>query len=117
VAAKAVAAAGLAPEQVYAAVGTGPAPQVANSESAGSLRAELLQLEFDHDAKAALKDSLRWALRLGHNYIGTEHLLVGVAFGGGPVGDALAAIGLSPQRAEQLVTAEIAAVQARKAAN
>ena len=64
-----------------------------------------------------LKGSLRWALRLSHNYIGTEHLLLGVTFEAGPASDALTAIGLSPQRAEELVTAEIAAFQARKEAN
>jgi ATP-dependent Clp protease ATP-binding subunit ClpA len=113
IAAKAIAAAGLSPEQLYAAVGTGPAPQLANADA----RKEALKLNIDEDAQAALKGSLRWALRLGHNYIGTEHLLLGVAFEGGPASEALTAIGLPPQRAEQLVAAEIAAVQARKASN
>jgi ATP-dependent Clp protease ATP-binding subunit ClpA len=117
VAAKAIAAAGLSPEQVYTAVGAGPAPQVTNADSRNALRAELLQLEFDNDTKAALKGSLRWALRLGHNYIGTEHVLLGVTFEGGPASEALTGLGLPPQRAEQLVTAELAAYQARKAAN
>jgi ATP-dependent Clp protease ATP-binding subunit ClpA len=115
VAAKAIAAAGLSPEQVYTAIGAGPAPQVAKSGSA--LKAWLLQLEFDDDAKRALKDSLSWALRLGHNYIGTEHLLLGVAVKGGPASEALTGLGLPAQRAEQLVVAELAAIQARKAAN
>ncbi len=34
-AAKAIAAAGLAPEQLYAALGAGPAPQVTNAENTG----------------------------------------------------------------------------------
>jgi hypothetical protein len=117
VAAKAIAAAGLTPEQLYTAIGVGPAPQVTNAQDVGTLKAALLNQEFDDDAKAALKGSLRWALRLGHNYIGTEHLLLGVAFEGGQTSQALTALGLPPQRAEQLVTAEIAAAQARKAAN
>jgi hypothetical protein len=117
VAAKAVAAAGLSPEQVYAAVGAGPAPQLTNADSVAALKAGLLRLEFDEASQGALKGSLRWALRLGHNYIGTEHLLLGVTFEGGAASIALAAAGLSPQRAEQLIVAEIAAVQARKAAN
>jgi len=117
VAAKAIAAAGVSPEQLYAAVGTGPAPRVTNEQAGGALRAGLLKLELDNDAKATLKGSLRWALRLGHNYIGTEHLLLGVAFEPGPASDALTAIGLSPQRAEELVTAEITDFQARKEAN
>jgi ClpA/ClpB-like protein len=117
IAAKAIAAAGLSPERLYTAIGAGPAPQVTNSESGRALKAELLNLEFDEAAKAALKGALRWALRLGHNYIGTEHLLLGAAFEGGQASEALTALGLSPQRAEELVKAEIAAFQARKAAN
>jgi Clp amino terminal domain, pathogenicity island component len=108
-AAKAIAAAGLAPEQVYAAVGAGPAPQGPDMDSAA-----LLELSFDDSVKTALKGALQAALRLGHNYIGTEHLLLGVLFAGGPATDALGALGLSPQRAEQLLAAEIAAFQARR---
>ena len=117
VAAKAIAAAGLTPEQLYAAVGTGPALPLTNADARVGAKADLLKLEFDEGAKGALKGSLRWALRLGHNYIGTEHLLLGVTFEGGPASEALTGLGLPPQRAEQLVTAEIAAFQARKAAN
>jgi len=112
VAAKAIAAAGLTPEQVYAALGTGPAPAGPDAD-----RAALLGLSLDDDAKGALKGVLRWALRLGHNYIGTEHLLLGLLFAGGPVTDAFTGLGMTPQRGEQLITAEIAALQARKAAN
>jgi ATP-dependent Clp protease ATP-binding subunit ClpA len=36
------------------------------------------KVPFSPDAKQALESSLRQALRLGHNYIGTEHLLLGV---------------------------------------
>jgi len=117
VAAKAVAAAGLSPEQFYAALGTGPAPQVTSAETIAQLKAALLNVNLDEAAKGALKGSLRWALRLRHNYIGTEHLLLGVTFEGGEASDALTALGLSPQRVEQLVNAEIAAHQARKRAN
>jgi hypothetical protein len=112
VAAKAVASTGATPEQVYAAVGAGPAPRV---ESAGT--AELLDVTLDESAKEALKAGLKSALRLGHNYIGTEHLLLGLLSGGGPVADAFAGLGLSPERAEELVAAELAGFQARKEAN
>jgi len=109
-AAKAIAAAGLTPEQVYAALGTGPAP------AAPDVNADaLLDLSFDDAAKEVLKGALRWALRLGHNYIGTEHLLLGLVFAGGQATDALDGLGLSPQRAEELITAELAAYQARRA--
>jgi Clp amino terminal domain, pathogenicity island component len=112
VAAKAIAAAGATPEQVYAAVGTGPAERV---ESTGT--AELLDVTLDEGAKEALKDGLKSALRLGHNYIGTEHLLLGLVSRPGPVRDAFGGLGLTPERAQELVTAELAGFQARKEAN
>jgi hypothetical protein len=112
VAAKAIAAAGITPDQVYAALGTAPA------ESGPDVDSEtLLDLSFDDDTKQALKGTLRWALRYGHNYIGTEHLLLGILFMGGPVTDAFTALGLSPQRGEQLINAELAAYRARRDAN
>ena len=79
--------------------------------------AELLDLTIDESAKTALKEALKSALRLGHNYIGTEHLLLGVLSRGGPVTDAFTGLGLPAERAEELITAEIAAFQARKEAN
>ncbi|WP_102144992.1 Clp protease N-terminal domain-containing protein [Mycobacterium hubeiense] len=33
-------------------------------------------IPFDDDAKLALEETFRQALRLGHNYIGTEHILL-----------------------------------------
>jgi hypothetical protein len=111
VGAKAIAAAGLTPEQVYAAVGTGPAPQASNATPA-----VLLELSLDESIKEALKGALRSALRLGHNYIGTEHLFLGLVLAGGPVTDAFTGLGITPERAEELVTAEIAAFVARKEA-
>jgi hypothetical protein len=108
-AARAIARAGLTADQVYAAVGAGPATPGPDAD-ADALQA----LGFDESGKAALKATLRAALRLGHNYIGTEHLLLGVLHAGGPAGQALAAIGLTPERAEELLTAEFAEIQARR---
>jgi len=54
---------------------------------------------------------------MGHNYIGTEHVLLGVVAADGPVTDAFTGLGLPPERAEELVTAEMADFQARKDAN
>jgi ClpA/ClpB-like protein len=110
-AARAIAAAGLTPEQVYAAVGTGPALPVPTADSE-----TLLDLTLDPSAKDAVKGALKWALRLNHNYIGTEHLLLAVVFAGGPVTDALGGLGLTPQRAEELVNAELEAYTARRKA-
>jgi hypothetical protein len=106
-AAKAIGKAGLTPEQVYGAVGIGPAPQLPNQD-----RASASELTFDDSAKATFREALKWALRMGHNYIGTEHLLLGVLFTGGPVAEGFTGLGLTPQRAEELITAELAAYQA-----
>ena len=111
-AARAVVAAGVTPAQVYTAVGAGPAQPVGEAGTA-----ELLDVILDENAKTALKEALKSALRLGHNYIGTEHLLLGLLSRGGPVTDAFSVLGLPPERAEELITAEIADVQARKEAN
>ena len=107
-AAKAIRQAGLADEQVYAVAGTGPAPQLPNPD-----RASVSELTFDDSAKATFREALKWALRMGHNYIGTEHLLLGVLFSGGPVAEGFTALGLTPQRAEELVTAELTDYVAR----
>jgi len=62
--------AGLTGEQVCTAVGAGPAA------AAGDAGAEVLrELSFTEDGEAALRGTLKAALRLGHNYIGTEHVL------------------------------------------
>ncbi len=105
-AAKAITVAVASPEQLYAALGTGPAER---AEHTGS--AELLDLSLDETAKDALKSTLKAALRLGHNYIGTEHLLLGLLAESGPVAAAFATLGLTPDRAEQLIASELAAYQ------
>ncbi len=106
-AAKAIAAAGVIPDQLYAALGTGPAERAADTGPA-----ELLDLSLDESAKEAIKAALKAALRLGHNYIGTEHLLLGVLAAGGQAAEAFAALGLTPDRAERLIADEIADYQA-----
>jgi hypothetical protein len=109
-AAKAIAAAGVAPEQLYAALGTGPAERAENTGPA-----ELLDLSLDESAKSALKSTLKAALRLGHNYIGTEHMLLGLLAESGPATEAFTALGLTPDRAERLIADELAAYEAFKA--
>jgi ATP-dependent Clp protease ATP-binding subunit ClpA len=108
-AAKVIGRAGLTGEQLIVAVGAGPAPAAPGADLAA-----LQELSFTADGKAALKDSLKAALRLGHNYLGTEHLLLGVLAAGGHVGHALAAAGLDRETAEQLLASEFADLQARR---
>ena len=109
-AAKAIAVAIAAPEQLYAALGTGPAERAENTGSA-----ELLDLSLDESAQHAIKSAMKAALRLGHNYIGTEHFLLGLLAEGGPVAEAFAGLGLTPERAERLIAEELAAYEAFKA--
>ena len=109
-AAKAIAVAVAAPEELYAALGAGPAERAENTGST-----ELLDLILDESAKDALKAALKAALRLGHNYIGTEHFLLGLLSEGGPVTEAFAGLGLTPERAERLVADELAAYEAFRA--
>lgn len=66
------------------------------------------QLAMSPKAKEVLKAALTSALELGHNYIGTEHLLLGLSREPGPAGEILAGFGLPqeilrPKVIEQLV--------------
>jgi hypothetical protein len=105
-AAKVVAGAGITPEQFHRAIDTGPATQCREFPAAA-----LMQVSFTDGARAALKESFKAALRLGHNYIGTEHILLGLLYAGGRVAEALGQLGLTAERSEQLVQDQIAEIQ------
>jgi hypothetical protein len=111
VAAKIIQRAGLTAEQVYAAVGAGPAAAGEDTDAA-----TLRELSFAASGKATFKGALKAALRLGHNYIGTEHLLLGVLLADGRTGQALASLGLDTETAERLLGIEFAELQAQRAA-
>ena len=51
-------------------------------------------IPFARDSKKALELALREAVALGHGYIGTEHVLLGVLRGEGPARDVLVARGV-----------------------
>ena len=112
-AAKAIAALGVTEQQVRAALGqpdAGPAQaQPSAAADAGEGRVPL-----GPGATASLRGALRCALRLGHNYIGTEHILVGVADENGATASALAGLGLGRPAVEHQILAQIAAVQATR---
>jgi hypothetical protein len=97
-AAKAVVAQGVPLDAVRQAV-TATLPP-----SAGDLPA---LIPFDGSAKKALELTFREALRLGHNYIGTEHLLLALLELEDGAG-VLTALGIDKARAEQNVTAALA---------
>ncbi len=108
-AARVIHGAGLADEQYLAAVGAGPAEPASGTDSAA-----LADLSFTTDCDAAFKETLKAALRLGHNYIGTEHLLLGLLAADGPLGQSLAAAGLDSPTAERLVADELARITAER---
>jgi ATP-dependent Clp protease ATP-binding subunit ClpA len=136
-AARVIQRAGLTAEQVYAAVGvvanpktpkatpdkdpdpaskTGPDRDTDPASQAGPDPAMLRELEYTSEGGAALKGALKAALRLGHNYIGTEHILLGILYADGHAGRALASAGLDGETAERLLAAEFAELQARRTA-
>jgi hypothetical protein len=61
---------------------------------------------FTAKSRRVLELAVRDALRMGHNYIGTEHLLLGVLDeGSGLGGTTLIDLGITPERVEEQVTA------------
>jgi len=104
-AARVIHGAGLRDGQVLAALGVAAAP------GGGDADAEALrQLRFTDAGRAALRETVKAALRLGHNYVGTEHLLLGILLAGGDAERSLTGLGLTAERAEQALAAEFAAI-------
>jgi len=100
-AARAIVAQGVSPDRVREVAtatlgpsGTGESPEL---------------VPFDDGARATLEATFREALRLGHNYIGTEHLLLALLDGDEGTG-VLAGLGVDRARAEEFVTRTLAAV-------
>jgi hypothetical protein len=69
---------------------------------------------FDPQARKALELTFREALRMGHNYIGTEHILLALLELEDGEG-VLSELGVDKATAEENITAAIAAVVAAKA--
>jgi ATP-dependent Clp protease ATP-binding subunit ClpA len=75
-----------------------------------SAQAELPELiPFDAQAQKTLELTFRHALRLGHNYIGTEHILLALLEAEDGTG-VLAGLGLDRDRVEADVVAALAAL-------
>jgi ATP-dependent Clp protease ATP-binding subunit ClpA len=119
-AARVMHAAGLTDEQVLGAFGleaaapassaAAPAAPAAPAADAAALR----ELRFSEAGRAALRGALHAALSLGHNYIGTEHLLLGILRADGDAGQRLTGLGLTAQRADRLVANEFSRIQAER---
>ncbi len=108
-AARTIHAAGLTDEQVLAALDLQPATEPGDADPAA-----LRQLRFTDAGRSALRFTLKAALSLGHNYIGTEHLLLGVLGTDGEAAQALAGLGLTVEVAQQKLVDEFAAIQAQR---
>jgi hypothetical protein len=111
-AARVIHGAGLGDEQVLAALGVESATAADGSADAAALRL----LRFTDAGRAALRETVQAALRLGHNYVGTEHLLLGILLCDSDAARALTGLGLTAEGAEQALAAEFAAVAARRRA-
>ena len=73
-------------------------------------------IPFTPRSKEALEQSLQAALRLGHNYIGTEHILLGLLADPESVAfQALADLEITPAKAEEKIKAALADFIAKKA--
>ena len=70
---------------------------------------------FGPAAKKVLQLAVREALRLGHNYIGTEHILLGLLRDDKAAGAViLTGLGISRDRAEEWMLAELEEIQRRR---
>jgi hypothetical protein len=68
---------------------------------------------FSPDARRVLAITLREALRLGHNYVGTEHILLALLQEDGPLMEALTGAGVTRARTEELILQTIEEIKQR----
>ncbi|MFE3448044.1 Clp protease N-terminal domain-containing protein [Nonomuraea sp. NPDC059194] len=89
--------------KVMATLGASPqAVREAVAVPAGSGGGDMIA--FSAQATKALELTLREALRLGHNYVGTEHILLGIlSLEEGPAVEALTGLGVTKEATEQEV--------------
>jgi ATP-dependent Clp protease ATP-binding subunit ClpA len=68
---------------------------------------------FSPGARRVLAITLREALRLGHNYVGTEHILLALMQEDGPLVEALGGVGVTATRTEELILQTIEEIKRR----
>jgi ATP-dependent Clp protease ATP-binding subunit ClpA len=68
---------------------------------------------FSPAARRVLAITLREALRLGHNYVGTEHILLALMQDEGPLIEALTSVGVTRERTEELLLQTIEEIKQR----
>ncbi|SEG15921.1 Clp amino terminal domain-containing protein, pathogenicity island component [Actinacidiphila yanglinensis] len=105
--------------RAFAALGAGPEEIRDAVATPGAEEQPLMgHIPVGAETKRVFRLVLREALRLGHNYIGTEHILLGVLSDEqDPAARALTALGVSHEAVERWLLAELARiVQANRAA-
>jgi ATP-dependent Clp protease ATP-binding subunit ClpA len=110
-AAKVIHGAGLSDDQVLAALRLGSAGAGAAEEADV---AALRRLRFTDVGRAAMRGAVAAAFRMGHNYIGTEHLLLGILNADGDAGQVLTGLGLTAGLTERALAEEFAKIQAQR---
>jgi len=108
-AAQAIVALGVAEPQVRTALG---APEQPPPAPAAPADGPASRIPLGPGATASLRGALKWALRMGHNYIGTEHILLGLLDENDATASALAGLGLAKPAVKRQLTAQLAAIQA-----
>jgi ATP-dependent Clp protease ATP-binding subunit ClpA len=109
---------GLAAEALAELAGSIEAVQTAVEAKmpAGGQKAPKGHIAFTPRSREALEQSLQAALRLGHNHIGTEHILLGLlADPNSLAAQALADLEITPEKAERQVKIGLAGFLAKKA--
>jgi len=99
---------GVTDDALASAFDLAPATSVGDSDPVA-----LRRIDFDDSARAMLRGTLKAVLRLGHNYVGTEHLLLGALFADGPVAEKLGELGLTVEAVESCIAAELDRVKQR----
>ena len=74
----------------------------------------LRRLRFTEAGRVAIRGALTAALKLGHNYIGTEHLLLGILHAKGDAREILIGLGLTAGFTEGRIVEEFARIQAQR---
>src|SRR5947209_12816911 len=72
------------------------APQVRPTD-----REAMMFERFDDDARTVVARAVEHAIRLGHRYVGGEHILLAVVFAGHPASDVMRAQGVTPELVEE----------------
>ena len=113
--------AGLSRDAVAAQVPADPTAGPASSKESGSVAGGTGSGEIGYSprARAVLRNAVDEALRLGHNYIGTEHLLLGLFDDPDALAaQILASLGASYEDTQQRLAEKIAAIKrARESAS